>query len=49
VFGLIRVQRTGGSARGGDAGEVIDGIRAWFARRVRSIGVRADRRRRVTA
>ena len=49
VFGLIRVQRVGGSARGGDAGELFDGIRAWIAQRVRRIGVRADRRRRVTA
>jgi lipopolysaccharide export system permease protein len=49
IFGLIRVQRGGGSARGGDAGELFDAIRTWIAQRVRRIGVRADRRRRVTA
>ena len=49
IFGLIRVQRVGGSARGGDAGEFFDSIRAWIAQRVRRLGVRADRRRRVTA
>jgi lipopolysaccharide export system permease protein len=49
IFGLIRVQRVGGSARGGDAGELFDSIRAWIAQRVRRIGMRADRRRRVTA
>jgi len=49
VFGLIRVQRGGGSARGGDAGELFDAIRSWIAQRMRRIGVRADRRRRVTA
>ncbi|MDQ2766663.1 MAG: LptF/LptG family permease, partial [Gemmatimonadota bacterium] len=49
VFGLIRVQRVGGSARGGDAGELFDRIRTWFAQRARRVGVRADRRRRVAA
>lgn len=49
VFGLVRVQRSGGSARGGDMPEVIDAVRTWLARRFRSIGFRADRRSRVTA
>jgi lipopolysaccharide export system permease protein len=49
IFGMIRVQRSGGSARGGDAAELFDRIRTWFADRFRKIGVRADRRRRVTA
>jgi lipopolysaccharide export system permease protein len=49
VFGLFRVQRSGGSARGGDASELFDRVRTWFAERFRKIGIRADRRRRVTA
>jgi len=49
VFGLIRVQRSGGSARGGDTSELLDSIRTWLARRFRSVGIRADRRSRVTA
>ena len=49
VLGLIRVQRSGGSARGGDTSELLDTIRTWLAQRLRRIGVRADRRSRVTA
>lgn len=49
VAGLIRVQRVGGSARGGDASEMFDTVRAWFARQVRRVGIHADRRRRVPA
>jgi lipopolysaccharide export system permease protein len=49
VLGLIRVQRVGGSARGGDSSELFDTVRTWIARRARRIGIRADRRRRVTA
>ena len=33
VAGLIRVQRVGGSARGGDSSELFDSIRAWVAQR----------------
>ena len=49
VAGLIRVQRVGGSARGGDASEMFDTVRTWLARQVRRVGIRADRRRRVPA
>ena len=49
VLGLLRVRRVGGSARGGDTGELWDNVRTWFARRARRFGVRADRRSRVTA
>jgi len=49
VFGLVRVQRSGGSARGDDTSELLDSIRTWLARRFRSVGIRADRRSRVTA
>ena len=49
VLGLIRVQRVGGSARGGDTSELLDNVRTWFARRARRFGVRADRRSRATA
>ncbi len=49
VAGLIRVQRHGGSARGGDASEAFDTVRAWLARQGRRVGFGLDRRRRVTA
>ena len=49
VLGLIRVQRVGGSVRGGDTSELLDNVRMWFARRARRFGVRADRRSRATA
>ncbi len=50
VAGLIRVQRTGGSARGGDSSELLDTVRTWIGQRVRRIAaIRAERRRRVTA
>jgi len=49
VLGLIRVQRVGGSARGGDTSELLDTVRTWVAHRARSIGIRANRRRRVPA
>ena len=49
VFGLLRVQRSGGSARGGDASELLDGMRTWLAQRFHRGGIRADRRRRVPA
>jgi len=49
VAGLIRVQRVGGSARGGDASELFDNLRTWLARLVRRVGIHADRRRRVPA
>ena len=49
VLLLIRVQRVGGSARGGDTSELFDTVRTWFARHAHRFGVRADRRRRVTA
>ena len=49
VIGLVRVQHSGGSARGGDFSELIDAVRTWFAQRFNRVGIRADRRRRVTA
>jgi len=49
VIGLVRVQRSGGSARGGDTSELLDSIRMWLAQRFRRVGIRADRRSRVTA
>ena len=49
VLGLIRVQRVGGSVRGGDTSELLDNVRTWFARGARRFGVRADRRSRATA
>ncbi|MBA2684852.1 MAG: LptF/LptG family permease [Gemmatimonadaceae bacterium] len=49
VFGIIRVQRSGGSARGGDASELFDTVRSWVAKHVRRVGTRADRRSRVPA
>ena len=49
IFGLVRVQRSGGAARGGDTSELLDSIRTWLAQRFRRVGIRADRRSRVTA
>jgi lipopolysaccharide export system permease protein len=49
VVGLFRVQRHGGSARGGDLSEAFDAARAWLARVGRRVGLSWDRRRRVTA
>ncbi len=49
VFGLIRVQRSGGSARGGEASERFDSFRTWLGKRFRRTGVRAERRSRATA
>ncbi|MEP7067025.1 MAG: LptF/LptG family permease [Gemmatimonadota bacterium] len=50
VLGLIRVQRVGGSVRGGgDASELLDNVRTWIGQRARRIGIRANRRRRATA
>ena len=49
VLGLFRVQRVGGSVRGGDTSDLLDTVRMWFARGARRFGMRADRRSRVTA
>lgn len=43
---LVRVQRSGATSRGGDAGEMLESVRLWFARQGRRIGIRSDRRRR---
>jgi lipopolysaccharide export system permease protein len=42
---LVRVQRSGATARGGDASEMIEAARAALARLGRRVGIRADRRR----
>ncbi len=42
---LVRVQRSGATARGGDASEMIEAVRTAFARLARRVGIRADRRR----
>jgi len=46
---LVRVQRSGATARGGDASEMIEAVRNGFARLARRVGVHADRRRRSAA
>lgn len=46
---LVRVQRSGATARGGDAGEMIEAVRSSLARLGRRLGIRADRRRRSAA
>ena len=43
---LVRVQRSGATARGGDASEIIEAARTALARVGRRLGIRADRRRR---
>jgi lipopolysaccharide export system permease protein len=42
---LARVQRSTGSTRGGDWGELVGNIRAWLARYLRRVGIPAERRR----
>jgi lipopolysaccharide export system permease protein len=41
---LVRMGKEGATARGGDMGELVDQLRAWVARQVRRVGVRAERR-----
>ena len=41
---LAQMGKEGATARGGDMGELMDQLRAWTARQVRRIGVRAERR-----
>ena len=43
---LARMGREGSTARGGDAGELIDQARVWIAKQLRKVGVPVDRRRR---
>ena len=43
---LARMGREGSTARGGDAGELIDQARVWVAKQLRKVGVPVDRRRR---
>ncbi len=49
VIGLVRVQRSGGSARGSDTGEWRDKVATWVGERFRRGSFRVGRRRRVTA
>jgi lipopolysaccharide export system permease protein len=42
---LVRVQRSGATARGGDASEMFESVRTALARLARRVGIRADRRR----
>ncbi|HJU89892.1 MAG TPA: LptF/LptG family permease [Gemmatimonadaceae bacterium] len=44
---LVRVQKSGATARGGDASELWDTIRSWSARVLRRVGIHAERRRRT--
>ncbi len=49
VFGLIRVQRSGGSARGGDSSEWFDRTRSWLGQRFGRGGIGTGRGSRVPA
>jgi lipopolysaccharide export system permease protein len=42
---LVRMGREGATARGGDMGELLDGLRSRLARLARGVGVPAERRR----
>ena len=44
---LSRMGKESGSARGGDMREMLDLLRAWVAKMLRRMGLKADRRRRV--
>ena len=43
---LSRMGKEGVTARGGDLSEAWDGIRSWFARQARRVGIPLERRRR---
>jgi lipopolysaccharide export system permease protein len=47
IFLLVRVQHSGATARGGDAGEMWEAVRGWLARQARRVGIRAERRRGI--
>jgi lipopolysaccharide export system permease protein len=49
IFFLHRVRKTGSTARGGDASEMLDAVRAWLGRQARRVGIPLERRRQVTA
>ena len=46
---LVRVQRSGATSRGGEAGEMAEAARMWLARGLRRVGIRVGRRRRHAA
>ena len=41
---LSRMGKEGATSRGGDAGEMMDSLRVWFAKQARRAGLRVDRR-----
>ncbi len=47
VFLLSRMGKEGSTSRGGDASEMLDAMRAWFAGQLRRVGLRVERRRRT--
>jgi lipopolysaccharide export system permease protein len=50
LIGLVLLSRMGkesSTARGGDMREMLDMARAWLAAKLRRVGFRIDRRRRV--
>ena len=49
LYLLMRVRRSGATARGGDASEILESARMWLARQARRVGIGVDRRRRNTA
>jgi len=48
VYFIYLVQKSGSTARGGDFSELLDAMRAWFAKGARRIGIPLNRRRTVT-
>ena len=47
LFLLSRMGKESSTSRGGDMREMLDMLRAWFARWLRKAGLHVDRRRRV--
>ena len=44
---LARIGKEGATARGGDAGELLETMRAWVAKYARRVGIPMERRRRA--
>ncbi|MDQ3519637.1 MAG: LptF/LptG family permease [Gemmatimonadota bacterium] len=49
IYFIYLVQKSGSTARGGDFSELLDSLRAWFAKGARRIGIPLNRRRTVAS
>ncbi len=49
IYFIYLVQKSGSTARGGDFSELLDAMRAWFAKGARRVGIPLNRRRTVAS